>query len=138
MREHEVGDEDRGEPHKHRRHEARSDVELQQRIGRDDPRDRERREQGEIEQLRAADPHAPGDLDRGEDGEQHAGEHERVDEPGRAEQEGELDDRLRLEQQERDAHEEEVDVRRASCAIGPDAQRVNARDATRISARVSR
>ena len=57
------------------------------------------------------EPHAARDLDRGQDREQHAGEHERVDEPRRAEEQCELDDALRLEQQERGTHEEEVDVR---------------------------
>ena len=57
-----------------------------------------------------ADPRSPLDLDRGQDRQQDAGEHERVDEPGRAEQQRELHDGLGLEQQEPRAHEEQVEV----------------------------
>jgi len=56
------------------------------------------------------DVQAPSHLDGGEHGDQDPGEHERVHEPGRPEQQGEPDDVHRLEEEERRAHEEQVEV----------------------------
>ena len=81
-------------------------------------------EQEDVEQRRTLERDASRHRDRDEHAEQHAEEHERVDEPGRAEQQRELDDALGLEQEERGAHEEEVGV---ADDIGPEPRPPDAR-----------
>ncbi len=53
---------------------------------------------------------APGHLHRGQHRHEHPGEHDGVDHPRRAEQQREPGDVLGLQQQERDAEEEQVGV----------------------------
>ena len=64
-----------------------------------------------VEEAPVGQPEAARHLDRPEHGEQDPGEHQRVHQPRGAEQERELHDVLRLEQQERRTHEEQVEVR---------------------------
>ena len=89
-----VGDEDRGERERCRRHEAQHDWKIQQRFLRDDEGCAQRYEQRKVQQHRARELYVSRGLDRRVDAQQHTGEHERVHEPSRSEQEGELYDVL--------------------------------------------
>ena len=132
-----VGDEDRREPDRDRQQEARQHLQAKQELDGHHPGDRERREQRHVQQggrggrQRRATSMAASTRD------QHAGEDERVDEPGGAEQQRELDDALGLEQQERGAHEEEVERTSPSVATGR-TTRTRPTDATRMSSKVTR
>src|ERR1700683_5036245 len=108
LSEDEVGDEDRGEGERCRRQEAQHDRKTQQRILRDDESDAQGYEQRNVQQHRAWELYVPRGLDRRVDTQQDAGEHERVHEPSRSEQERELDEILCLEQQECCSHPEQV------------------------------
>src|SRR6185295_14189424 len=105
----EIGDEDREEGERGRGEEARPGRQAQESAGRYESGEREPREEEREKERRPVDLEAALDLDREEDREQDAAEDERVDEPGRAEEESELDDALGLEQHERRAHPEEVE-----------------------------
>src|SRR5439155_20514745 len=86
------------------------DAQVEQSIRWDSPRQRERGEQSHVERPRPRKTDAPGDLDGREDRRQDASEYEGVDETRRSEEQRELDDVLRLEQEERDSYVEEDDV----------------------------
>ena len=121
----------------HRQQEARQRVQAQQEVDGHHPGHGERRQQGHVQQRRARRPPAPRHLDGRQHGDQHAGEHERVDEPGGAEQQRELDDALGLQQQEGGAHEEQVHVLRHG-PQRPETTRTRATDAARMSSSVTR
>ncbi len=98
-------------PKRDRGDESQDGIQVQQRVQRNHPRQRDGREQRQVEQARPANGPSDGHLDRYVDGEQDPAEHQRVDEPRRAEQQREPDDVGGLQQQEGSAHEEEIHVR---------------------------
>ena len=72
------------------------------------PRKGERAEQANVERRGATDREPGADPDRDEHAQQDREEDERVDGPGRAEQEAERHEAARLEEEERDPQDEEV------------------------------
>ena len=79
---------------------------------RDEPVDGDGAEEHDVQQSGATDPEPLAQGHRRQHGEQDAAEHEGVDEPGGAEEQGELHDVLRLQEQERRSHAHQVEVRR--------------------------